>query len=1494
MKCSDCHTNATADTDSFAFGTAGVINTTEWSSKGHGQPVGALFTAATVFPTIAAGQPCLYCHDGDKALTPHDKPSNPFRLNGASAAGVVSPGTYDALSANNGNEVCLNCHGTGSTGVTIAGTNRNGTKKINEWHAGGKHGTSTSGKRCWDCHDPHGDTNSAMIGKTVNKAPGDVYGFAGTRAATNFTLSATPVGSDYASNTDATKVCNVCHTAALHYKNAAPIGDSHMAAADCTRCHGHQQGTVPAPNAFLNKDAATCNACHQGPPTAPATSLAGSHAAHYAVTTNTTYANATDNTTAAAYGFACAKCHPSAAANHMNDTTHVGTAASRLTAEVIAGLGFTVGTTPASDVGPSMLEFQTSNATCNATYCHSNAAPVGGLNARATPTWGEASWAANVKCTKCHQVTADNPASASSTKLSHAHWLHVTTAVGGGYYFNCSQCHNGVATGQSDYPTAAATIVDKTKHVNGGPFNVAFDAAFNPGTTGYTQSTGTPAYTCNNTYCHSNGTNAATPPANTSIAWNSATGTTCASCHGGYTGTIIATGSHTPHVNVTTNPEIGVAYHCDDCHATTVAGGATPTINYAGGLHVNRAKDGSIPARNLMTSTFNNTTCSAVYCHSSGRPSANGAVTASKYNSVTWGQVGALGCNGCHGTYTAADGATFGWTSAFGEPNYLNGGPNLVNSNSHSAHVGSAASCAVCHAQTTTDGLSTTATGKHTDGFRDVTWDAKRTTGGAVYTQGTKQCSSITCHGGGTPVWGGPKQTCLACHGTTGVETKDLGATFWDNGVTATINTTEWAYSGHGKASGSYDVTLNPAAAFPATPTAGTSECIFCHDPDLASAKHNVPTNPFRLRGVTNATGVSIAYDTSTPELANAVCLNCHSATGNGVDPDGTATAYTKKVATLKTPSWHGGAKHTTGSLGGKFCWDCHDPHGDRVNSTTNNIAMLANSVTRVSDGTYGYVGATGVQVAVTYKTEAATAPSTTLTEGKAVEIATAAGTQHVGICQACHGDTSEANWTKYWNRLGYEDSNGPPNTDRTLSSLTTSHNYGSTTVAYCISCHTHATGFGGECVGCHATTQPITKGPLAGTGNRDAVVNEFKNAWSHKRSTSPAAPANIVVKNQDCVPCHMEADPATATPSGLHGDGYVDLRDPDTGVQITGVTWGGTGAGAYTPTATAVRFPRFSRDLSKPLEGATADPNAATVQAIMINQCLKCHDSNGAAAYVSPLPLSPLLTSIPGSSPEKPFGQTIQPIANYTGTGIVANNVPGGVTDIYESFKTSNASYHPILGKNNNSYVNNIDMQAPWNALSPDKTRGTTTSWGYLISCWDCHAPFGTANTAVLTRTVTAHGGATTIRGSTFITNTTTTQFCRVCHLNVTSGHGTGSATATIDSNPTSRMGGQCHICHGSQTSTKPNRPIAAQDAHGFDSFAPAMGADKMWPLGATESYKPYAFMRNVGPSGQWRTGSNSWRPASAPGLTATTSGSCQGSLCRSSHGSYRPGGVY
>ena len=123
-----------------------------------------------------------------------------------------------------------------------------------------------------------------------------------------------------------------------------------------------------------------------------------------------------------------------------------------------------------------------------------------------------------------------------------------------------------------------------------------------------------------------------------------------------------------------------------------------------------------------------------------------------------------------------------------------------------------------------------------------------------------------------------------------------------------------------------------------------------------------------------------------------------------------------------------------------------------------------------------------------------------------------------------------------------------------------------------------------------------------------------------------------------------------------------------------------------------------------------------------MINQCLKCHDSNGAAHTNA---------RVPTGTAGKPFATTIgvgNTLLQRDPNGLTActSGTNGCVTNIDASFATTNASYHPIKGKQNNSYTGGAQMVAPWNTT---KT-GQLTSWGALLSCWDCHSSSGASGT--------------------------------------------------------------------------------------------------------------------------------------------------------------------
>jgi predicted CxxxxCH...CXXCH cytochrome family protein len=240
LNCQDCHGNGAsaslADLGA-TFWSNGTISKFQmtgygsWASKGHGRPLGNYSGSANPAANFAVqAKQCEYCHD---ATIGHKLSSNPFRLLSYSTA------SYGR------NAPCLVCHSASGAGVTVGGTlkKRTTSKAIEADHYGTKHSSALNGGQfCWDCHDPHGTSNTnhymvrsnlAQVSNPATSAPTTL-----TATATVFRLSATPTGTDYAkSATPFNGVCNVCHTTTGHYTQTA--GDSHNSTSRCTSCHSH-------------------------------------------------------------------------------------------------------------------------------------------------------------------------------------------------------------------------------------------------------------------------------------------------------------------------------------------------------------------------------------------------------------------------------------------------------------------------------------------------------------------------------------------------------------------------------------------------------------------------------------------------------------------------------------------------------------------------------------------------------------------------------------------------------------------------------------------------------------------------------------------------------------------------------------------------------------------------------------------------------------------------------------------------------------------------------------------------------------------------------------------------------------------------------------------------------------------------------------------------------------------------------------------------------
>jgi len=761
----------------------------------------------------------------------------------------------------------------------------------------------------------------------------------------------------------------------------------------------------------------------------------------------------------------------------------------------------------------------------------------------------------------------------------------------------------------------------------------------------------------------------------------------------------------------------------------------------------------------------------------------------------------ALSCDSCHGY----------------PPGYAS---ETNKKNSHPGHSG--VGCGKCHievttATATTDYIITYAT-NHVNGTYNV-WGVNFTTYN-FNVNGSSCTTNSACHGG-QAYWGGPKKTCYDCH----FGTADTDNYNFDDGFMARISTvTEYWVTGHGRSSTTaYDSKNRGAGIGPWRVTVSTADyCLYCHKKEGTS--HGDSANFFRLRYSTNAT-----------------CLDCHaSPTSPGVNP---GAGFTNVNASTKVATPHWGVKHgseTAANLwdGGKYCWDCHDPHGDfDLYGSTIGYMIQRLPVQLSSDtvpGVPAVVASTGTRF-----WSGVTAPSTYSYTDYVTTAPAMFGGRYVGVCNVCH-DAS----VKYFS----------------MNASTPTHQRSGD--PRCTSCHPHNENFKGtgQCPDCHNGAQ----------GERRAITGNFTlaaSSWNHKRA------AGGVVTSTDCAVCHLEGyingtantsyheefyaqnGVTTNTPVG-NFRGLIQLRNPDANptAMIQFSTWNGrvAGVGGSTWTAGSYRdwavtrtgylykvdlgsfsFVKFSRSTKT----ATLEPWVTSVQN---NLCIKCHDANKSAG---------------GANQSYPTGQASS--SPFMG----ANDY---IVDVDTQFATTNASYHPVKGPQNNPFCDVDTCTAPWNALT--KSTWATSGWGQLISCWDCHID---TSATPAPRPWTHGGGRTSLRGAYNNYNVTTdvcaagpTALCVVCHL---AGIYGGTEVAT-DKSAFLCSGGESHISdHFSQTSMRcgschssswfyPGRRIAAADAHGFNLIYSSAQATTGIPTGSPTlatyvdgGIRPFCFLRNT-----------------------------------------------
>ncbi|MBT0666658.1 CxxxxCH/CxxCH domain-containing protein, partial [Geobacter pelophilus] len=702
--------------------------------------------------------------------------------------------------------------------------------------------------------------------------------------------------------------------------------------------------------------------------------------------------------------------------------------------------------------------------TCNNTWCHA---------------WRPQNWLTGSNtCGSCHAASRSATYGLSSSHGKHYYtttnasaangWLNDNRSGTTGNIFGCGTCHEGwggVAeqrlhhvNGPAAANGSAAEVVlrlpftvpagaNRSETVFRGMSGLGRDGA------GYMFSRGT---NCN-TYCHSDG-RGGDPKA--VMRWAKVTAS-CGNCHnksGDDPATTTWSKAHDKH---------GTAYNgnttvtCAACHYSTASNNTTLRSRR---LHPNGFRNISVSTA-VGTGAFkwnpDTQQCKNGYCHGQGR-----SFTDYSTGFISWGgnNPTPTQCNSCH-----AGGTTTG-------PSYANGTNGKANS--HPKHHGEpwGFSCDYCHYNVTSNGTTITNVVNHVNKAYNINPNTSRTfIGQAVNFTATastsppttkSSCTNVYCHGGALNkvfVWGASNK-CGDCH----FANNDVVNYGFNNSTMAKIGRAEWSYSGHGKQSGTYDVTGNPFAGFStAARVAGATgdQCLYCHEYD--AVPHGNVANPMRLRNFNDP-----VYG------KNGVCLACHATGAKGVEP---FAAYSTKSARKRVDKTHYYNKHSASLNGGQFCWDCHDGHGDRTTANAGPIAMVQKRPAKASDATTGVPSAFTNATSVRFIARAAAGDFAKTTA------------PFNGVCNVCHTyKVDDPN-----KMVHYTDNSSD------------SHR----STALCTTCHKHSmdTAYNGEayrgvvsgCNGCHGGNNNGNLSVSASAGhaihyNRTSVFRHYTGSNRH------------------------------------------------------------------------------------------------------------------------------------------------------------------------------------------------------------------------------------------------------------------------------------------------------------------------------------------------------------------------------------------------------------
>lgn len=1163
---------------------------------------------------------------------------------------------------------CYDCHGTRSTldvrpeDATQRNISSGGFRGNHRQHLG----EGATPLSCALCHpgsssySPGHRDGRIKISGTINASPA-VTTYNNTTSA--FPQSATPL-------------LNICNNVNCHFEAVTPNWGSDPASTSCGTCHG-------APPLDGNH---------------PAVAGPGKKHGDYLGTTGTV---------------SCAKCH-------ANNTTfaHATSAGKRgLTVKFTAAPNS--GGSYSADVSyPHYLPSQSParNGVCSNVYCHSDGR--GGAPFKAAQ-WSSAE--NSIPCYGCHggrtvdstQANCDAVFgiwSAASTKC-----IPDLTMSPDGHHrlvgpqwirkYPCYYCHNNTVD-------INGAIKNYSSHVNGFK-DIKMADKWN--IDGRPESTYDPVTkVCDNVYCHSDGT---TDPEDVRpFAWTEPK-TECFSCHGHPSGSCSSTNCHDGRIDPVTGklwpvktgwpvggewmgampmfPNKGPAhsrsnshprhaqsnFSCDQCHAKTIKGdcsschkngippgGMGEVAHIDPGFHVDGRK--SVDFKDMPGAHYDGNTkvCSSVPCHFGGADPIWGGSANSSYTCLTChrtndpDQDDYSAFNGTRGRINLGDWENTGhgrYSSAAKTGSYPKSG------NPAASFPGNP--CWYCHDNSV---LHQTASNP----FRLQMHNQYKQ-------RFEKEC--VYCHMEGTDL------ECLSCH--VG-QTESLSPQATGSGILYRFRntSTEIRYPTHTYLNNCINGGCHDSDETRHKVNAGLwtkdqkadvknqymmmGVCLQCHDDDSSnqctSCHIAPPGNPMKY---------SLGFDPGTgfikPRKARASAGHFGHKHYQDFKNSG---GWLKRYTSARSPIF--GTYSTVSGIwkGGKFCWDCHDPHGDK------NIYMIQDKVATETDGVFGV------------PTKRADVVFTDNASGTNYVTKSGAGvTVFNGICNVCHS----------------------PDSKHYTSTTGDGHNYS----RRCTGCHEHrfadSHASKQSCDSCHTSTKPIPKHTAFGlprdclkchtgtVGTRMDVTGQMKANSHHVQG--------VDVTSRHCYACHWEATPEGLINIQYHtGYNYKNYSSVKNDVVDLVIYGPGVRPTAYLNNSSAVQFRASNM--------GTASERAEVGK--VTNHCISCHsDQNNNT------------TPFDDCKTPRHYAWDLQSIdARYSQAGTVTWGKYAG---------TANAAKKNIT-KSFSAHGNAVANGGGWDpATGLDGTITNTRAGSANVECFDCHNSHGSKVTGVTSSYVTFNG---------------------------------------------------------------------------------------------------------------------------------------------------------